>query len=60
MLPIQPARYVDLRSGRGRRRAVSESDARPRMAILPGQGVNGQIEMAAAFDVRVSPPSTFT
>ena len=36
---------------RGRRRAVHRrGGARPRVAILREQGVNGQIEMAAAFD----------
>jgi phosphoribosylformylglycinamidine synthase len=35
------APYVDVQVGRG---------ARPRVAILREQGVNGQVEMAAAFD----------
>ncbi len=40
-----------LRSGRGHRRALSSRrGARPRIAILREQGVNGQVEMAAAFD----------
>ena len=42
---------ADLRSGRGRRRSRSSARARGRrVAILREQGVNGQIEMAAAFD----------
>ena len=43
---------LDFRSGRGRRRARSSGQAsgkRPRVAILREQGVNGQVEMAAAF-----------
>ena len=41
----------DVRSRRGHRRArSSRGGARPRVAILREQGVNGQIEMAAAFD----------
>ena len=32
------------------RQAVAYAGARPRIAILREQGVNGQVEMAAAFD----------
>ena len=44
------ARETDVRSGAGHRRAFHRGGARPRIAILREQGVNGQIEMAAAFD----------
>ena len=42
---------ADVRPGRGHRRAVHRDAARGRaIAILREQGVNGQVEMAAAFD----------
>ena len=45
-----PGLATHLRSGRGRRRAVRHQGARPSVAILREQGVNSQVEMAAAFD----------
>ena len=46
----RPHRAPHVRSGRRRRRAArSRAAPRPRVAILREQGVNGQIEMAAAF-----------
>ena len=43
--------HADVRPRRRRRGAVrARGGARPRVAILREQGVNGQIEMAAAFD----------
>jgi phosphoribosylformylglycinamidine synthase len=36
--------------GRGNRTAAIAKGAKPRVAILREQGVNGQVEMAAAFD----------
>jgi phosphoribosylformylglycinamidine synthase len=45
-----PVGDAELRSRRRRRRAVHHTGARPRMAILREQGVNGHVEMAAAFD----------
>ena len=46
----RPAREAHLRSGGRHRRAFIARGARPRIAILREQGVNGQVEMAAAFD----------
>ena len=47
----RPLAAPHLRPGRGRGRArSSRGGARPRIAILREQGVNGQVEMAAAFD----------
>jgi phosphoribosylformylglycinamidine synthase len=43
-------RGPELRSRGRRRRAVHRRGARPRVAVLREQGVNGQLEMAAAFD----------
>ena len=48
----RPVRRRDVRHRRRRHgaAAVARAGARPRVAILREQGVNGQIEMAAAFD----------
>ena len=47
------AAALDVRPGRTiARRRSSPRGARPQVAILREQGVNGQVEMAAAFDAR--------
>ena len=46
----RPVRHAELRSGRGRRGAVHRARRTPEIAILREQGVNSQLEMAAAFD----------
>ena len=45
-----PQRRADLRSERGRRRALRRTPRGPKVAILREQGVNSQVEMAAAFE----------
>jgi hypothetical protein len=51
---------AQLRRQRGRRCTFHCEGARPRVAILREQGVNSQVEMAAAFDRAGFAPSTCT